>query len=72
VPEMTRLVLLIIFMMITPSSTGERRCRCPRRTGSGDPEDDAVLSAAVEGRAAVIVNGDDDLLPWRSTRVSRS
>ena len=27
-----------------------------------DPEDDAVLSAAVEGRAAVVVTGDDDLL----------
>jgi len=27
-----------------------------------DPEDDAVLSAAVEGRAKVIVTGDDDLL----------
>ena len=27
-----------------------------------DPEDDAVLSAAVEGRAEVIVTGDDDLL----------
>jgi len=27
-----------------------------------DPDDDAVLSAAVEGRAAVIVTGDDDLL----------
>jgi len=27
-----------------------------------DPEDDAVLSAAVEGRANVIVTGDDDLL----------
>ncbi len=27
-----------------------------------DPEDDAVLSAAVEGRVRVIVTGDDDLL----------
>jgi putative PIN family toxin of toxin-antitoxin system len=27
-----------------------------------DPEDDAVLSAALEGRAGVIVTGDDDLL----------
>jgi len=27
-----------------------------------DPADDAVLSAAVEGRAAVIVSGDADLL----------
>ena len=27
-----------------------------------DPEDDPVLSAAVEGRAEVIVTGDDDLL----------
>jgi len=27
-----------------------------------DPEDDAVLSAAFEGRANVIVTGDDDLL----------
>jgi putative PIN family toxin of toxin-antitoxin system len=27
-----------------------------------DPEDDAVLSAAIEGRVDVIVTGDDDLL----------
>ena len=27
-----------------------------------DPEDDAVLAAAVEGRAEIIVTGDDDLL----------
>ena len=27
-----------------------------------DPEDDAVLSAAIEGRADVIVTGDADLL----------
>ncbi|HEY8208378.1 MAG TPA: putative toxin-antitoxin system toxin component, PIN family [Myxococcaceae bacterium] len=27
-----------------------------------DPADDAVLATAVEGRAAVIVTGDDDLL----------
>ena len=27
-----------------------------------DPDDDVVLAAAVEGRAAVIVTGDDDLL----------
>jgi uncharacterized protein len=27
-----------------------------------DPDDDAVLSAAVEGRAQTIVTGDDDLL----------
>jgi putative PIN family toxin of toxin-antitoxin system len=27
-----------------------------------DPEDDAVLAAAVEGRAEVIVTGDDDIL----------
>jgi putative PIN family toxin of toxin-antitoxin system len=27
-----------------------------------DPEDDAILSAAVEGRADVIVTGDEDLL----------
>jgi hypothetical protein len=27
-----------------------------------DPEDDAVLSAAAEGRVEVIVTGDDDLL----------
>jgi putative PIN family toxin of toxin-antitoxin system len=27
-----------------------------------DPDDDGVLSAAVEGRADVIVTGDDDLL----------
>lgn len=27
-----------------------------------DPKDDAVLAAALEGRASVIVTGDDDLL----------
>jgi hypothetical protein len=30
-----------------------------------DPDDNAVLSAAVEGRASVIVTGDDDLLTLR-------
>ena len=30
-----------------------------------DPDDDAVLGAAVEGRAEVIVTGDDDLLALR-------
>jgi len=30
-----------------------------------DPDDDMVLSAAVEGRAEVIVTGDDDLLVLR-------
>ena len=36
--------------------TGRARGACR------DPEDDAVLSAAVEGRAEIIVTGDDDLL----------
>lgn len=30
-----------------------------------DPDDNAVLAAAVEGRASVIVTGDDDLLTLR-------
>lgn len=32
------------------------------RGGGRDPADDIVLAAAVEGRAAVVVSGDDDLL----------
>jgi uncharacterized protein len=46
--------LVILADMVQDTDRARGVCR--------DPADDVVLAAAVEGRAAVIVSGDDDLL----------
>ena len=43
-------------------------------TACRDPKDDKILALAVDGRATLIVTGDDDLLsldPFRGIRIER-
>src|SRR5690348_9606142 len=52
--------LVIIADMVPDTDRARGVCR--------DPKDDVILAAAVEGRAAVIVTGDDDLLELEEYR----
>ncbi len=46
--------VVVLADLVTDTGAVKEVCR--------DPDDDAVLAAAVEGRATTIVTGDDDLL----------
>jgi uncharacterized protein len=63
--ERERLLAAVIGeAQLVHTSTAIRACR--------DPDDDAILELAVDGRASVVVTGDKDLLvldPFRSVRI---